>query len=288
MTRAADFFFSAPVQHTTIGGTRYAWRRFGKGPAVVLLHGFPLSGFTWRGLLPDLAQRHTCYVPDLPGLGETEWSDATDFTWLGQARGLKALVDSLGIGRYDIIGHDSGGTHARTLALLDAERVGHLTLIGTELPNHRPPWIPLYQAMMHVPGTLMSFRLLLQSRLFLHSPMGFGGCFHDRSLIDGEFREHIVRPLVHDARRLQGLRHYLLNLKWDLVDALAHEHGRLTMPVRLVWGADDPFFPVALARAMVAQFPRASLAEIPRAKLFVHEEKPDEVLGAMSELLRAA
>lgn len=288
MTRAADFFFSAPAQYTTVGPTRYVWRRFGKGPALLLLHGFPLSGFTWRGMLPELAQRHTCYVPDVPGLGETLWSDATDFSWEGQARGLKALVDSLGLQRYDIIGHDSGGTHARTLALLDTERVGQLTLIGTEIPHHRPPLIPLYQALMRVPGTLLSFGLLLRSRLFLHSPMGFGGCFHDRALIDGEFRAQFAEPLARDPRRLQGLRRYLLDLKWDGVDALAQQHARLTMPVRLVWGADDPFFPVERARAMAGQFPRATLTEIPRAKLFVHEERPDQVLAALTELRQAA
>jgi haloalkane dehalogenase len=139
MTQSAEFFASAPVQHTTIGGTRYAWRRYGQGPALLLLHGFPLSGFTWRHLLPELSRRHTCYVPDVPGLGESEWSDATDFTWDGQARGLKALMDHAGVTRYDIMGHDSGGTHARVLALLDADRVGHLTLISTKIPNHHPP-----------------------------------------------------------------------------------------------------------------------------------------------------
>lgn len=289
MTRAAsEFFFSAPQHTTAIGPTRYAWRRFGQGPALLLIHGFPLSGFTWRKALPELAQRHTCYVPDLAGLGETGWSEQTDFSWHGQARGLQALMQQLGVDRYDVVGHDTGGTFARCLALADGARVGKLALIGTEMPNHRPPWIPLYQALMHVPGTLAGFNLLLRSRSFLRSPMGFGGCFHDRSLIDGDFRAQFVAPLVSESRRLQGLRHYLRNLKWDVVDAFAADHARLTLPVRLVWGADDRFFPVAGARAMVRQFPRADLVEIPRAKLFVHEEKPAEVSAAVAGFLQAA
>lgn len=59
------------------------------------------------------------------------------------------------------------------------------------------------------------------------------------------------------------------------------------MPVQLVWGQDDPFFPVERAREMVATFPDARLHVVPNAKLFCHEEKPAEVAEAMlSTLLR--
>src|SRR6266850_2085946 len=47
------------------------------------------------------------------------------------------------------------------------------------MPNHRPPWIQLYQASLKLPGSLASFRLLMKSHWFLRSGMGFGGCFCD-------------------------------------------------------------------------------------------------------------
>jgi haloalkane dehalogenase len=282
MSAAAEFFLSAPVRHTAIGPTRYAWRQFGQGPALLLVHGFPLSGFTWRHLLPELARHRTCYVPDLAGLGATQWSEGTDFSWRGQALGLQALMRELGVEQYDLVGHDTGGTFARCLALADLPRVTSLGLIGTEIPGHRPPWIPLYQFLMHLPGTLLAFKGLLRSRLYLRSPMGFRGCFQDLSLIDGEFHEHFVQSLLREPRRLQGLSRYLRNLEWDVVDAFAQEHARLAMPVRLVWGSEDGFFPVARAREMTAQFPQASFTEIPQARLFVHEEKPAEVGRALA------
>jgi haloalkane dehalogenase len=64
------------------------------------------------------------------------------------------------------------------------------------------------------------------------------------------------------------------------VDALEHDHARITMPVQLIWGADDPTFPVELARKMVPQLPDARLVEISGARLLVHEEKPAEVARA--------
>lgn len=279
------FFLETPARTVDVGMARLPVRRFGSGPPLLLVHGFPLSGFTWRKVLPELSARYTCYVPDLPGLGESEWTDATDFSFPGQGQTLKALVDRLGLERYAVLAQNTGGTFARCLALADGARVEKLALINTEIPHHRPPWIPLYQLLMRLPGTLPAFGLLLRSQAFLRSRMGFGGCFNDLGLIDGDFRTQVVEPLVRSPLRRDGLRRYLLGAQWGPVDALAHDHARLTMPVRLIWGADDPTFPIAYARKMAQQFPDAQLVEISGARLLVHEEKPAEVVQAVTELI---
>ena len=50
-------YLDAPVETIDTGTARVPCRRFGSGPALLLVHGFPLSGFTWRKVLPELAQR---------------------------------------------------------------------------------------------------------------------------------------------------------------------------------------------------------------------------------------
>ena len=281
---ASRFFLDAPVQSADIGSARIAYRRFGSGPALLLVHGFPLSGFTWRELLPELSKRYTCYAPDLPGMGETAWTDATDFSFPGQGRTLKAFVDRLGLERYHVLAQDTGGTFARYLALEDVSRVLSLALINTEMPHHRPPWIPLYQFLMRSALSPGALAVLLRSRAYCRSRAGFGGCFNDMTLIEGDFREHVIEPLIRSPKRRDGMRRYLLGAKWGPVDALAREHARLTMPVRLVWGVDDPTFPIALARDMLRQLPRADLVEIAGARLLAHEEKPAEVVRAAVDL----
>lgn len=279
------FYFDAPVQTVDTGTARLPCRRFGSGPPLLLVHGFPLSGFTWRKLLPELAKRFTCWVPDLPGMGGSEWTDATDFSFPGQGRTLKALADRLGLERFSVVAQDTGGTFARFLALEDVDRIERLVLVNTEMPHHRPPWIPLYQLLMRLPGTTTAFDLLMRSNAFLRSGMGFGGCFCDLSLIEGDFHEHVVLPLLGSPKRMDGMRRYLIGAQWAPVDALAELHARLTMPVQLVWGADDPTFPIADARRMLPQLPDARLVEVPGARLLVHEEKPEDVLRAVVPFL---
>jgi pimeloyl-ACP methyl ester carboxylesterase len=279
------FYAELPVELIDTGSERLPCRRVGDGPPLLLVHGFPLSGFTWRKVLPALAERRTCFVPDLPGMGESAWTASTDFSFPGQGRTLKRLVDRLGLERFAVLAQDTGGTFARYLALEAPSRVETLILVNTEMPGHRPPWIPLYQALMHVPGAPSAMALLLRSRTFLRSSMGFGGCFVDLDLIEGEFHARFVEALRASSVRLDGMARYLRGATWEAVDALERLHARLTMPVALVWGAEDPTFPLALARKMVAQFPDARLVEVPGARLLVHEEKPQEVVRAALEVL---
>lgn len=62
-------------------------------------------------------------------------------------------------------------------------------------------------------------------------------------------------------------------------------HARIVVPVQLVWGDRDPFFPVDRARDMVSTFPRATLAVIEGAGLFCHEEAPAAVAAALTPVL---
>ena len=62
---------------------------------------------------------------------------------------------------------------------------------------------------------------------------------------------------------------------------LADVHRRITVPVQLVWGDQDPFFPLAWATEMVGTFPDARLHVVEGAGLFCHEERPDEVAAAL-------
>ena len=274
----ADLLAASPLQFHDVGSAEIAYRRCGSGPPVLFLHGWPLSGLTYRKLIPRLAARFTCFVLDLPGGGETRWRSDNDFSFQGQAQNLRRFVDGLGLSGFHVVAHDTGATIARALALIAGDRIGKLVLIGTEIPAHRPPWIPLFQRLASLPGANASFRLLMSSDTFLRSPLGFGNCFVDRQLIAGEFTRLFVRPLVESPARLDGQLRYLRGIDWALVDRLAVDHQRITNPVLLIWGEDDTIFPAQRARAMVAQFSDCRGFEIvPNAKLLVHEEQPQAV-----------
>jgi pimeloyl-ACP methyl ester carboxylesterase len=279
---------AAEVQFQDVGNTEIAYRKVGSGEPLLLLHGFPLSGMTFRKIIPELAKHFTCYVVDLPGAGETRWTDRTDFRFNAQAESIKAFVNNLGLKSYAIIAHDTGATIARRLAIMDRARVTKLVAIGTEIPNHRPPYIQMFQKLSYVPGYLMMSRMNFKSRKFLRSSRAFGGVFYDLNLIEGEFHRLFIEPLIHSRRRLLGQRHFLRGIDWAVVDSLASGHRQIEAPVLLIWGEDDPIFPVELARQMIPQFKDCRGIEvIPKAKTFVHEEHPETVVRAALAFLRS-
>jgi pimeloyl-ACP methyl ester carboxylesterase len=270
---------SAPTEATTrVGAASVRWRKQGNGPPLVFLHGFPLSGQTWDPVLTHLRDRFTCYTPDLIGLGGSQSAADDDYSSQGQARAFQGLLSELGVASYALVGNDTGGWIARELALIDGPRVTHLILTNTEIPSHRPPWIPMYQTLAHVPGFGRVIQQLLKSPTFRRTSLVFGNCFHDLDHLQGAFHQRFVEPLLTSGPRIDGAMRFLRCMKFTRLDQFETLHRKLTMPTLFVWGADDPIFPESRARAMTSQFPNvAGFHAFTKAKLFFYEEHPGEV-----------
>jgi pimeloyl-ACP methyl ester carboxylesterase len=267
-------FQTPPTSFVDVGHSRLAHRRFGRGPDVVFVHGWPLTSATFRAVVPRLADRYTCHLLDLPGTGDTVWSDATPISFEAHADTLRRAADRLGLSRYAVIAHDSGGLVARMLAAED-RRVAGLLLGDTEVPDHTPWQVVAYVMLGRLPGGRALLQALLGSAWLRRSPLGFGGCFRDPRRLEGEFHELFVAPLLSSRERAAGQMRLLSAVSGDAVRHLSALHARIDVPVRLVWGEDDPFFPVARARAMVPEFAGPTeLVVLPGLRLFAHEEDP--------------
>jgi pimeloyl-ACP methyl ester carboxylesterase len=154
-----------------------------------------------------------------------------------------------------------------------------LLLLNTEMPFHRPPWIPTFRIVFKTPWlrrlSTVPLGLLLRSAAFRRSSMAYGSCFDDVSLLDADFFDCFLEPLLRSRRRRAGHARYLAGIDWHLIDGLRELHRTLKQPVRLVWGVNDTTFPVGLAKVMSREFADSrGLREIEKAKLLVHEEQP--------------
>ncbi len=256
-----------------LDGDRVAVRTFGEGPDVFFVHGWPLHGATWRNVAPAIAEQFTCHVIDLPGCGETSLGSRAA-TLTSHADVVERLIDKLGIERVGLVGHDSGGAVARLVAASLGERVFGLVIGNTEIAAYRPPALERLLAMMKVPGSRQLFTLLLRSRFMQRSSLGFGTCFDDMSVIDGEFGDLFVKPLYQSSAVAQGQLALVRDFDWTPLDRMEETHRRIVAPALLLWGVRDPWFPLHRARKMVPQFGGgAEIRELP-GKLFVHEELP--------------
>ena len=127
----------APVFHgqqmAVSGGTQYV-RVGGRGPAVLLLHGFGDTGDMWVPLAEILVKERTVIVPDLRGMGLSSHQDG-GYEKTAQARDLVGILDKLGVQNAALVTHDIGNMIGYALAALHPTRVTRWVVMDAPLPG---------------------------------------------------------------------------------------------------------------------------------------------------------
>jgi pimeloyl-ACP methyl ester carboxylesterase len=104
-------------------------------PPVILLHGFPESHRTWRGIVPDLSRDHFVLAPDQRGYARSSKPAGVESYAADRiVADLLALADHYRIDRFTLIGHDWGGAIAWMAALTRADRVERLVIVNAPHP----------------------------------------------------------------------------------------------------------------------------------------------------------
>ena len=121
------------TQMVPTNGTSLYVRVGGKGPAVVLLHGFGDTGDVGP-LAIVLAKDHTVIVPDLRGMGMSDHLD-TGYTKTNQAVDIAGVMDALKVEKADLVTHDIGNMVGYALAAQYPLRVPRWVVIDAPLPG---------------------------------------------------------------------------------------------------------------------------------------------------------
>src|SRR6201984_301915 len=102
----------ATAQVEVAGNTVFV-RRYGTGPAILLVHGFPRTSLMWRVLAPRLAEDHTVICVDLRAYGRSgipaSTADHMPYSKRAMAKELVDVMAKLGFPTFTLIGHDRGG-----------------------------------------------------------------------------------------------------------------------------------------------------------------------------------
>jgi len=124
-------------QQIATNGTTLHVRVGGRGPAVVLLHGYGETGDMWAPMAADLAADHTVIVPDLRGMGLSA-HPAGGYDKKTQGHDIAGVLDALKIDRVDLVTHDIGNMVGYAFAAQYRPRVARFVLIDAPLPGVGP------------------------------------------------------------------------------------------------------------------------------------------------------
>jgi haloacetate dehalogenase len=122
-------FTTAQVE---VAGNSVFVRRYGQGPAILLVHGFPRTSLMWRSLAPRLAEDHTVICADLRAYGRSgipaSTHDHFPYSKRAMARELVEVMGHLGFATFALMGHDRGGRVSYRMALDHPTRVERLAV----------------------------------------------------------------------------------------------------------------------------------------------------------------
>lgn len=248
----------------------------GEGPAALLLHGFPLNGFQYRGVMARLAPHRRCIAPDFLGLGHTRVAPGQSMAPAAQATMLVELMDRLGVDSADVVANDSGDAVAQLLAEHHPGRVRSLLLTnGDSEPECPPPGlqpvIGLAKEGQFVARWLVPW---LADFDLARSAEGLGGITytHPQRLEDATLRTYLM-PLVADPARTNA---FAVALEANSLAGIAAAQRQCRVPVRLVWGTGDRTFSRAGAEHLHRAYPTSrGIRWVEGANLFFPEEFPD-------------
>lgn len=279
-----------------VGRLRVHHTHGGRGSPVVFIHGLGSSGYIeWRYNLETVAARHRVFAPDLPGFGRSEKPRAR-YGISYFMRFIERYMQGQGLRSAAVVGASLGGRIALELALERPSLVRKLVLtnaLGLGRPNIQVTYglvtIPrVGEALMRVASNALRWAPPQVIRRLAARYTGSSSNL-ERTMDDaylGHIREMFAADGYHSAY-LATVRSLLsprgvMGGNYDLTKRL----NELGIPVQLIWGADDPLFPVAHAERAHSLLNRSRLAVIKGAGHTPQAEKPEEFNRVLDRFLR--
>jgi haloacetate dehalogenase len=249
MSDLADLFPGYASQWINTPSGRIFARIGGNGPPLLLLHGFSETHVMWHRVAPELADRFTLIIADLPGYG---WSDMPSsdaehrpYTKRAMALSIVEAMEQLGHARFALAGHDRGGRVSYRLALDHPGRLSRLAVLDI-LPTYdywqkmdRLYALKIYHwAFLAQPYPLPETLIGGHPDFYLRQKMASQTKSKDLSAIDPRALEHYLTAFRDPSRVHAMCEDYRAGATADFEhDRADRDAGnRITIPMLALWG----------------------------------------------------
>jgi len=278
---------SPSLQFRTIHGYRRAFRIAGSGPVILLIHGIGDNSTTWTTVQAKLAQRFTVIAVDLLGHGQSDKPRA-DYSIAAYANGMRDLLSVLDIERATVIGHSLGGGVAMQFTYQFPQLVERLVLVGaggvTKDVNValRLASLPMGSealALLRLPLVLPALQIFGRAAGLVLGSTAVGRDLPDVLRILADLPE----PMASSAftRTLRAV----VDWRGQSVTMLDRCYLTQSVPVQIVWGAEDVVVPVSHAQMAHAAMPGSRLEIFEHSGHFPFHDDPDRFVEVIERFI---
>jgi len=281
-----------------VGALRVHHLLGGRGSPVVFVHGLGSSGYMeWRYNLEHTAARHRVFAPDLPGYGRSEKPRAR-YTIPYFARFIERYMADRGLRTATLVGASLGGRIALEVALDQPRLVRKLVLVNT-LGLGRPKVRMTQMAYGLVTIPRLGEAVMRFTRDALHwappnmirrvAARSAGGSSDLEEALDDTYLDDLREMYATNEFHSAYLSTVRSLIRPGAVFGGHHDVTRrlneLKIPVQLIWGANDPLFPLAHAARAHSLIERSRLAVIEGAGHTPESERPEEFNRVLNKFL---
>jgi pimeloyl-ACP methyl ester carboxylesterase len=270
--------------HITVNGIDLHYVEAGRGPLIVLLHGFPEFWYSWRKQIPALAGAGFRVVaPDLRGYNESSKPpNVDDYRLTLVAADIAALIEQLGAPCI-LVGHDWGGITSWLLAMTRPELLRKLVILNMPHP------VPLLRELRRSTRQKlkMTYQLFFRPPFFPERLMRWllplvlrkGGRFTREDLVEYKkaWRNLATRRAMANYYRAFGRNRGELR-----------QHLRpINLPTLLIWGVREPVFLRETTEDFDEYVPNLRIVRVDRAGHFVQTDAPEIVNELLIDFARS-
>jgi pimeloyl-ACP methyl ester carboxylesterase len=281
-----------------IGSLRVHHMHGGRGSPVVFIHGLGSSGYMeWRYNLEPAAARHRVLAPDLPGYGRSEKPRAR-YAIPYFARFIARYMADRGLRSASLVGASLGGRIALEVALEEPRLVRKLVLVNTlGLGTPRVRMTQMAYGLVTLPRVGEAVMRFTRDALRWAPPNMIrrvaaryaGGSTDLEAALDDTYLDDLREMYATDEFRNAYLATVRSLISPGAIFGGPHDvTGRLNelkVPVQLIWGANDPLFPLAHAARAHSLIERSKLAVIEGAGHTPESERPEEFNRVLNKFL---
>jgi pimeloyl-ACP methyl ester carboxylesterase len=263
----------------------------GRGPTVVLVHGWVANANLWRKVVDALHEDFRCLALDLPlGAHRVTMPLGADLGPDGIAALIASVLERLELTDVTLVGNDSGGAYSQIAVARHTDRVGRLVLTSCETPYD--DWPPAqFGHLRIIARDLASLRQAaegLRDPDFRRSAYGAAAGIAKHPIAD-EVLDSYALPGCYDP---EVLRDVAVVMSSASTAAVRSAGQRLiqgpSLPVLLVWSREDSVFPLVHAERYAHALPAGVLVVIDDAYSFTPEDQPTVVAGAIRRFAGSA
>ena len=245
----------------------------GAGPAVVLLHGFPLDGSVWVPVAAYLCKKYRVIVPDLRGFGLSHLANpGRQFAISELASDVAEQLHAMGVAKAVVAGLSMGGYVMLELWRNYPELVAGLAIVNSKAESDSPAGKQ---------GRDETAALARSHGASAIAERMIAKMLHVNNLApNSTVRSQLMAVMEACPAETIALASIAMRDRADFSGSLA----QLSVPARVIVGAADQIIPVELARATAQAMPVGRLVVVPGAGHLSPLESPAAVAGAIEGL----